>query len=140
VVGEAQEALTVKDLWCGHRVLAVDGSSLTAPDTPANQKAFPQQSVQKPGCGFPILRLVALLSLATGMLTAWATGTWHYHEIGLLQTLWDFLRPGDVLLADRGFCTWGLLAQCQHRRLHALFRVKGALRSDFRRRPASQCR
>ena len=73
---EAQEGVAAKDLWCGHHVVVVDGSSVTAPDTPANQKAFPQQSVQKPGCGFPILRLVALLSLATGMLTAWATGPW----------------------------------------------------------------
>jgi Transposase DDE domain len=129
---EAQEALAAKDLWCGHHVLVADGSCVTAPDTPANQKAFPQQSVQKPGCGFPIIRLVALLSLATGMLTAWATGTWSHHEIGLLQTLWEHLRPGDVLLADRGFCNWALLAQCLQRNLHAVFRVKGVRRRDFR--------
>jgi len=129
---EAQEGLAAKDLWCGHHVVVVDGSSVTAPDTPANQKAFPQQSVQKPGCGFPILRLVALLSLATGMLTAWATGAWSQHEVALLQTLWDGLRPGDVLLADRGFCNWGLLAQCLQRNLHAVFRVKGVRRADFR--------
>jgi hypothetical protein len=129
---EAQEALAAKDLWCGHHVLVADGSCVTAPDTPANQKAFPQQSVQKPGCGFPIIRLVALLSLATGMLTAWATGTWSQHEIGLLQTLWEHLRPGDVLLADRGFCNWALLAQCLQRNLHAVFRVKGVRRRDFR--------
>jgi hypothetical protein len=129
---EAREGLAAKDLWCGHQVVVVDGSSVTAPDTPANQKAFPQQSVQKPGCGFPILRLVALLSLATGMLTGWATGSWSGHEVGLFQGLWDCLRPGDVLLADRGFCNWGLLAQCLQRRLHAVFRVKGVRRSDFR--------
>lgn len=130
---EAQQGLAAKDLWCGHHVLVVDGSSVTAPDTPANQAAFPQQSVQQPGCGFPIIRLVALLSLATGMLTAWATGTWLTHEVGLLQTLWDCLRPGDVLLADRGFCNWALLAQCLQRNVHAVFRVKGIRRSDFRR-------
>lgn len=130
---EAQAAVATKDLWCGHHVLVADGSSVTAPDTPANQKAFPQQSVQKPGCGFPIIRLVALLSLATGMLTAWATGTWSQHELGLLQSLWDYLRPGEVLLADRGFCNWALLAQCLQRNIHAVFRVKGVRRRDFRR-------
>lgn len=129
---EAQEGLAAKDLWCGHHVLVVDGSSVTAPDTPANQKAFPQQSVQKPGCGFPILRLVALLSLATGMLTAWMIGTWTQHEVGLFQGLWDSLQPGEVLLGDRGFCNWGLLAQCVQRNLHAVFRVKGIRRADFR--------
>jgi hypothetical protein len=130
---EAKEGLAAKDLWCGHHVTVVDGSSVTAPDTPANQKAFPQQSVQKPGCGFPILRLVALLSLATGMLTAWATGPWSTHEVGLFQMLWDCLPPGEVLLADRGFCNWALLAQCLQRHLHAVFRVKGVRRADFRR-------
>jgi hypothetical protein len=129
---QAQEATSNKDLWCGHQVRVVDGSSVTAPDTPANQMAFPQQSVQKPGCGFPIIRLVALLSMATGMLTAWATGSWSSHEVGLLQTLWDYLSPGEVLLADRGFCNWGLLAQCLQRKVHAVFRVKGVRRSDFR--------
>ena len=133
LVSEANTALASKDLWCGHQVFAVDGSTLTAPDTPENQKAFPQQSVQKPGCGFPIIRWVALLSLATGMLTAWATGHWHQHEVSLLQTLWESLRPGNVLLADRGFCNWGLLGQCLQRQVHAVFRVKGVRRRDFRR-------
>jgi hypothetical protein len=129
---EADQAVATKDLWCGHRVLVSDGSSVTAPDTPANQEAFPQQKVQKPGCGFPIIRLVALLSLATGMLVAWAAGPWSQHEVGLLQTLWDHLHPGDVLMADRGFCNWALLAQCVERGVHAAFRVKGVRRRDFR--------
>lgn len=129
---KARQGLAAKDLWCGHHVVVVDGSSVTTPDTSANQNAFPQQSVQKPGCGFPIIRLVALLSLATGMLTAWATGPWLSHEVVLLQTLWDSLPAGEVLLADRGFCNWALLAQCLQRNLHAVFRVKGIRRSDFR--------
>src|SRR3974377_1360255 len=45
---QAHEAVSTKDLWCGHHVRVVDGSSVTAPDTPANQKDYPQQSVQKP--------------------------------------------------------------------------------------------
>jgi hypothetical protein len=133
LVREAHEAVAARDLWCGRHVLAVDGSTCTAPDTPPNQKAYPQQSAQKPGCGFPIIRLVALLSLATGMLTAWATGHWHQHEVCLFQTLWETLRPGEVLLADRGFCNWGLLAQCLQRQSDAVFRVKGTRRRDFRR-------
>jgi hypothetical protein len=133
LVKEAQAAIATKDLWCGHQVLVVDGSTVTAPDTPDNQKTYPQQSAQKPGCGFPIVRLLVFLSLATGLLTAWATGNWHQSELGLLQTLWDHLKAGDVLLADRGFCNWGLLAQCGQREIHAVFRVKGARRRDFRR-------
>ena len=133
LVQEARAATARRDLWMGREVQVVDGSCVTAPDTEENQKAFPQQSVQKPGCGFPIIRLVGLLSLATGLLAAWATGQWQQHEMTLLQTLWVHLPPGCVLLGDRGFCSWGLLAQCLRRHLDAVFRVKGSLRRDFRR-------
>jgi len=132
VVNEAEGVVALKDRWCGHRVLAVDGSTATAEDTPENQKAFPQQSVQKPGCGFPIIRLVALFSLATGMLTAWATGQWRVHEITLLQLLWEHLRQGDVLLGDRGFAGWATLALCRMRSIHGVFRVHGARKVDWR--------
>jgi hypothetical protein len=133
LLAQAEAMLATKDLWCGRRALAVDGSTVTAPDTPENQKAFPQQASQKPGCGFPIIRIVALLSLASGLITTWATGNWSAHELGLLHTLWDHLRPGDVLLGDRGFCCWGLIAQCRQRQIDLVFRVKGSRRRDFRR-------
>lgn len=133
LVTEADAAIATKDLWCGHRTLVVDGSTLTAADSEENQRAYPQQASQKPGCGFPILRLLAFMSLATGLLTSWATADWYQSELGLFQTLWDGLRAGDVLLADRGFCNWGLLAQCLRGQVHAVFRVKGIRRRDFRR-------
>jgi len=133
LVTEAEAVVAPSQLWCGHRVRVVDGTTVTLPDTPTNQRAFPQQSVQKPGCGFPILRLVAFFSLASGLMVAWATGHWHQHELTLLQRLWEELRPGEVLLGDRGFCGWGLLAQCVRRGVHAVLRVRGSLRSDFRR-------
>jgi hypothetical protein len=133
LVAEADALVAAKDLWCGHRVTVVDGCTVTAPDTPDNQRAYPQQSVQKPGCGYPILRILAFLSLTTGLLTAWAVGHWRQSEVALLQNLWDCLRPGDVLLGDRGFCNWGILAECLQRHLHGVFRVKGKHRRDFRR-------
>jgi hypothetical protein len=108
-------------------------SSRRAPDTPENQAAFPQQKGQRPGCGFPILRLVAFFALATGMITGWIHGAYAQSELALLQLLWEELRPGELLLGDRGFCTWGLLAQCQARHVHAVFRVRGSRRRDFRR-------
>lgn len=133
VVDQADQIIGSGQLWCGRRVLIADGCTVSAPDTPENQKAYPQQAMQRPGCGFPIIRIVVLLSLATGMLVGWATGNWFEHEVPLLQTLWDYLRPGDVLLADRGFCNWSLLAQCLQRQLDAVFRLKGSRRGDFRR-------
>jgi len=133
VVAEAQAAVATGDLWCGLRVHVVDGTTLTAPDTPENQEAFPQQKGQRPGCGFPILRLLAFFALATGMITGWIHGAYGQSELALLQLLWEELRPGELLLGDRGFCTWGLLAQCQARQVHAVFRVRGSRRRDMRR-------
>jgi hypothetical protein len=133
LVTEADAAVAQKDRWCGRRVFAVDGSTLTLEDTPENQAAFPQQSVQKPGCGFPIMRLVAFFSLATGMITAWATGNWLTHEIALFQLLWEHLRAGDVLLGDRGFGSWATLARCRMRGLEGVFRVAGARKLDWRK-------
>lgn len=133
VVGEAEAGVATADLWCGLRVHVVDGTTATAPDTPDNQHAYPQQKVQRPGCGFPIIRIVALFALATGMITGWVTGAWGQHELALFQQLWEELRPGELLLGDRGFCSWGLLAQCQARQIHAVFRVRGSRRRDLRR-------
>ncbi len=81
----------------------------------------------------PILRLVALFFLATGMIGGWVTGTWVQHELLLFQQLWDCLRPGQLLLGDRGFGSWGLLTQYQARCIHAVFHLRGARRRDFRR-------
>jgi hypothetical protein len=133
VVRDAETAVATKDLWCGRRVQVVDASTTVAPDTLANQKAFPQQRSQKPGCGFPILRLIGFFSLATGLFTAWMTGPWQSHELVLLQSLWQFLQPGDVLLGDRGFGLWVVLAQCRQRQVDGVCRVRGHRQSDWRR-------
>jgi hypothetical protein len=132
IVNDAEKAVAAKDLWCGHRVYAVDGTTVTMADTPANQAVYPQLKCQKPGCGFPIMRLLAFFSLATGMLSSWVTGSWGQSEALLWQGLWEVLRAGDVLLADRGFCRWALLAQCLDRQIHAVIRVYGSRRADFR--------
>jgi len=132
LVREAEKASAARDLWCGHRVCVVDGTTVTLPDTPENQEAWPQQSVQKPGCGFPIVRLVAFFNLATGLLTQWVTGHWRQHELVLLQGLWENLRAGEVLLGDRGFSGWAVLAQCVRRGAHGVFRLHGARKVNFR--------
>jgi len=101
------------------------------PDTVANQERWPQSSNQKPGLGFPLLKLVGLFSLASGALLEQATGDLHVHESQLFRQLWDQLQEGDVLLADRAFCSYSNLAALAARgvdsvmRLHALRKVDG---------------
>lgn len=93
-------------LWHGRRVMAVDGTGLSMPDTPENQLAWPQPKRVKPGCGFPVMRVCALFSLATGALAGLAHGSLRVHERTLYRTLWRLLGKGDVLLGDRGFCAF----------------------------------
>jgi hypothetical protein len=90
-------------LWCGRTVKVADGSGLSMPDTPQNQEAWPQSPKAKTGCSFPVMRVVALFSLATGAMIDIAHGPLRLSERALLRGLWPRLEGGDVLLADRGF-------------------------------------
>jgi hypothetical protein len=93
-------------LWKGRRVQLVDGTTVSMPDTPDNQRAFPQPRTQKPGVGFPLARIVAIISLATGAVRDLAMGPYKGKETGetaLFRALWDRLRRGDIVLGDRSF-------------------------------------
>jgi hypothetical protein len=106
IVEKLEAQVRPSHLWHGRQVKIVDGSSVSMPDTPSNQKSFPQPNGQKPGCGFPVMRLIGLFSLATGSLLTMRTGPLHDHEQTLWRKLWDMLTPGDVALGDRGFCSY----------------------------------
>jgi hypothetical protein len=102
VVEKTEQQQDAEGLWYGRRVKVADGSSVSMPDTPENQMAYPQSSRQKKGCGFPIMRITALFSLATGTMLSLAKGSLHISERELFRRLWEHLRPGDVALGDRG--------------------------------------
>jgi hypothetical protein len=121
------------ELWKGFCIKVVDGTGISLPDTPKNQRAYPQPGGQKPGCGFPLLKLVGVFSLATGALLDYAKGNKHQHELGLLQRLLDTFKAGDLLLADRGFSTYALMALLWLRDAHSLFRLHHARPRDFRK-------
>ena len=93
-----------RGLWFGRPVKVADGSGLSMPDTPENQAVYPQAKGAKPCCGFPVMRVVALFCLGTGVLIGLAKGSLSVSERALFRSLWDELEAGDVLLADRGFC------------------------------------
>ena len=123
-------------LWYGRRVTLVDGATVTMPDTAANQQAYPQASTQKTGCGFPILRMVVLMSLATAALLDMALAPYQGKETGetaLLRELLDNLKPGEILLADRFYCTYWLVAMAQARGVDVVFRMHHLRDYDFRR-------
>src|SRR5262245_56756480 len=124
-------------LWHGRRVYLFDGTTVTMPDTPENQAAYPQVYNQKPGLGFPIARLGALISLWCGAVVN--LGFCQYAgkgqgEVSLLRRLWDILRPGDVLLADRLIANWLNILLLRERGVELVSRLnKANRRADFRR-------
>ncbi len=124
-------------LWQGRRVYLFDGTTVTMPDTRENQAAYPQVYNQKPGLGFPIARIGALISLACGVVVN--LGFCQYAgkgqgEVSLLRRLWDVLRPGDVLLGDRLLANWATIALLQPRGVEVVGRLnKAHRRADFRR-------
>lgn len=123
-------------LWRGRNVKVVDGSTLSMPDTQANQHAYPQPASQKPGLGFPILRMVALFSLAVGTVLDVAMGPWKGKQTGetaLFRTLHHHLADGDILLADRYFCGYFHVALVQERGADVVMRLHHLRHFDFRR-------
>jgi Transposase DDE domain len=137
-VGRALDARVERDwLWKGRRVYLFDGTTVTMPDTRQNQEAYPQVYNQKPGLGFPIARIGALISLACGAVVH--LGFCQYAgkgqgEVSLLRRLWDSLRPGDILLTDALLGNWANLVMLQERGLEFVGRLNKAHRkADFRR-------
>jgi hypothetical protein len=94
----------------GRCVKIVDASSVQLPDTGKNQKRYPQSPVQKPGCGFPLLKFMVLFSLCSGAVLNVMFGNLHDHDLRLLHGLWRALRQGDILLGDRAFGEFTSLA------------------------------
>jgi len=90
-------------LWRGRHVKLVDGSTISMPDTEENQKIYPQPDSQKKGVGFPIARIVAVISLAVGAVLDFAIGPYSGKgtgEHGLLRQLMQVFKAGDVVLGD----------------------------------------
>ena len=136
-VGRRLEAAIPRDwLWHDRHVKLVDGTTLIMPDTPANQIAYPQSTAQQPGLGFPIVRMALLFSLATAAICGAAMGPYAGKETGetaLLRQLLPDLEPGDILLGDRYYCSYFLLALALWNRVDWVTRLHQRRKADFRR-------
>jgi putative transposase len=136
-VAETAEANVPKAwLWKGRHVDLVDGTTVSAPDTASLQARYPQPKVQKPGLGFPLIRLVVLMSLATAMVNGMAMGPYAGKETGetaLLRQLFERLKPGGVVLADRYYCSYFMIAMMRAMGVDVVTRQHQGRTSDFRR-------
>jgi hypothetical protein len=122
--------------WQGRKMKLIDGTTVTMPDTPANQGRYPQQRTQKPGLGFPIARLVGVMCLATGTLLNAAMGPYQgkgNSEHGLFRVLLESFETGDILIADRYYCSFFIIAALIAKGVDVVFQQHAVRQTDFRR-------
>jgi Transposase DDE domain len=119
-------------LWHGLRALLVDGSSAVVPDTPALCGAFGRPSGQKAGCGFPVAKVLGLFDALSGLVVEMLPLPLFTHDMSKAVELHPLLGAGDLLVGDRGLCSFAHLALLHLRRAAGLFRVHQAQIVDFR--------
>jgi Transposase DDE domain len=123
-------------LFHGRSVKIIDGTTVVMPDTARNQEAYPQPSSQAPGLGFPIARLLVVFSLAVGTVLEAAMGRYQgkqTSELALLRMVIDQFRPGDIVLADRSYCSYWVIAALRARGVDVVVRLHQCRTADFRR-------
>lgn len=122
--------------WKGRSVKIVDGSTLTMADTPENQAEWPQHAQQGEGLGFPIIRLVALFSLATGAVLGLEMDAFQGKGTGehaLFRRLLSKLEENDIILGDSYYPSWFLLQSLINKGIDGVFSQHGARHTDFRK-------
>ncbi len=117
--------------WRGHRTWLIDGSSFSMPDTPELQAKFGQPGAQAKGCGFPVAKILALFHAGTGLLIEVTAAPLRTHEMSRLGEVHPAFEPGDVLVGDRGFCSFAHLAMLVRGGFHGAFRVHQRQIVDF---------
>jgi hypothetical protein len=117
--------------WRGHRTFLVDGSSFSMPDTPELRAHFGTSGRAKPGCSFPVARILALFHAGTGALLEVLAAPLRAHEMAGVGGVHAHLQGGDVLVGDRGFCSYLHLALLAARGVHAVIRMHHRQIVDF---------
>ena len=137
-VGKAlHQASEPQWLWKSRNVYMFDGTTISMPDTPSNQQAYPQSNKQTPGVGFPLARVAGIFSLSCGAILDLAVAGYSgkgQGEVTLFRQLWDLFRPGDVVLTDALMCNYQNLCCLQQRGVDVVTRLnKSKRKADFRR-------
>lgn len=136
VAGELEESADEKWLWKGLHPKLADGFTFTLPDTPENQAMYPAPRTQKPGLGFPTVRAVAIISLATAAVTELAMAPYAGKKTGegaLLRSVMGNLNPGDVAVMDRYYCSFMMIALLLLQGTQTCARKNKSRHTDFRR-------
>jgi hypothetical protein len=131
---DLEEQIPKKWLWRERHIKLLDGTTVSMPDTPENQKIYPQVRNQKPGVGFPLLRIMGIISCATGAVKDVRMGSYYGKgngELGLLRQLLHNFKRGDVVLGDSYYCTFYLIASLSALGVDVVFPMYGPRNYDL---------
>ena len=133
---EVERAALGQWRWLGRVVKLFDGSTVSMPDTPENQAAFPQSRTQSPGVGFPLARIGVLFSLSVGTVLDLGIRRWagkFQSELSMLRDMIPSLEAGDVLLTDRYLCSYMEIALLLRQGVDYVGQIHAHRNVDFRR-------
>jgi hypothetical protein len=122
--------------WLGHRLLLIDGSGFSMPDSPQLGAYFGHSSNQQPGCGYPTARWMAVMHFGSGLIEKVLVGPYRSHDYGRIKQVHPELQAGDVLVGDRAYSSFVHLALLVSRGVHGIFRAHQTLILDFTPRRA----
>ncbi len=134
--GAADRAALEPWRWLGRTVKLFDGSTVSMPDTPKNQAAYPQSRAQAPGVGFPLARIGVLFSLSVGTVLDLGIRRWagkFQSELAMLRDMIATFDAGDVLLTDRYLCSYMEIALLRQQGVDFVGRMHAQRKVDFRR-------
>jgi putative transposase len=120
--------------WHDSDVYLVDGFTIRAPDTDANQLEFPQPTSQEPGLGYPTIRVVTLTSLAAKVVTHYQYGPMDGKgngELSLFRKTFEFLKENQVIVGDSNFDSYYDLAVLVERKVNCVFGINGTRDNPF---------
>jgi hypothetical protein len=126
--------------WRGHRVMMIDGTGVSMPDEPALAQRYGQPAGQRRGCGFPVMHVLLLFDAATGLIADLVSAHHQTHDLSQASKVHPSLGSGDVLVGDRGFCSYAHLALLIGQNVHAVLRAHQRLIVDFTPRRAARGR
>ena len=133
VADAALAALPTAAQWRGRNIKLIDGTTVSMPDTASLQAAFPQSRVQQAGLGFPVARIVGVISLSSGCISDWTVEPCIGEGTSEPQQLWQLaesFNSGEVLIADRVYCSYFLLARLQQRGIDFVMREHKRRKND----------
>lgn len=136
IADEMEQQADARWLWEGMHAKLIDGFTFSMPDTPDNQREYPQQKAQKPGVGFPIARVATIVSLATACMTDAAIGPYRGKQTGepaLLRSILSAFQSGDLAVADRYYCSFMMIALLLDQGTQVCARMHQRRHTDFRR-------